>query len=76
MYQDQAEDLTTFTDSCVLTNFVVNTTQNTYDKFKSVYAAVYSDVSVSNYFDFQIIYCLISLSNFTNNKEAFDLQIP
>ena len=35
-----------------------------------------SRVSIYDYFDSQTIYCLISLSNFTNNKEPFDRQIP
>ena len=28
--------------------------------------------SINDYFDFKSIYCLISLSNFTNNEEAID----
>ena len=35
-----------------------------------------SDVSINDYFDHKTILCLISLSNSTNNKEAFDLEIP
>ena len=35
-----------------------------------------SDVSISDYFDSKTIYSLISLSDFTNNKEGFDRRIP
>ena len=45
-------------------------------KIKVNYAAVDSNASINDYFDYQAIYCFISLSNFTNNKEAFDLPIP
>ena len=35
-----------------------------------MYALVDSDVSINNYFDPKAIYCLISLFNITNNREA------
>ena len=44
-------------------------------KIIQIYPPVDSDVSIKDYFDSQTISCLISLSNFTNNKEAIEWQI-
>ena len=41
-----------------------------------MYVPVDSHVSLNNYFDSKNIYCFISLSNFTKNKEAFGRKIP
>ena len=38
--------------------------------YKIKYTPVAFDASINHYFESKSIYCLISLSNFTNNKEA------
>ena len=62
-------NFTSCTISHILTNFVVNTCQNMY-KIKVNLCPVAFDTFINYYFDSKTIYCLISLYNFTNNKET------
>ena len=45
-------------------------------KIKANFRQVAFDASLHGYFDSKAIYCLKSLCNSTNNKEAIDRQIP
>ena len=72
MHREPAGNFTTWTISRILTNFFFLwwILVKICIELKYIYASIAFDASVTDYFESKSIYCLISLSNITNNKEA------